>query len=795
MTISAGADVTSCAATTTITPTVSGGSTPFTYKWSSGETTLAVTVGAGTYRISVTDANGCSASDEIVVSSGNLTVSAGADIATCAATTTITPTVSGGIAPFKYIWSSGQTTPSVSVGAGTYRVSVTDANGCSGNDEITVTNSSNLSISAGNDITTCAATTTITPTVSGGTAPFSYKWSSGQTTASITVGAGSYHVTVTDANGCSANDTVMVTTGSSNGLVVTISQKNNTCNGGKDGQIFITATSNNLPISYSIDNGTTWSSNTNFYTLSAGSYAVVVRATGGCTYAQTVKITEPAAITFSTTSNSNCTNGSIKIENAAGGNGAPYKYSIDWGASWQASNTFSNLPVGTYYVRVKDALSCQSVETKTTTVRAPQALTFKATTSNGACGDGQTITISNVIGGVAPYQYSFDGGRHWETNPISLDNTAGIYILKVRDANLCTSNTQYTRVTENPLFITVQQKNNLCYGASNGQIYIIAKGGSTPYSYSINDGVKWRSSSNFSDLSAGKYIVKVKDGAGCIVSKTITILQGDKITFTAMANAVSCKGEKDGTITFSSVSGGSSNSNNYKYSIDYGQNWSSNRNFKNLEAGSYNTRVKDEAGCMSAIQKIEVAKATAITFETTVQNVSCGIHSNGIIFISNVKGGEAPYKYSKTGGNSNTYGNNYQTSNSFLFLQSNTYPIRVKDNKGCESAVKNVVVAKNCNGANALQQTSVQKIPVVIYGIAPNPSDDYIRIELNSLKAHEQEFQFFDAYGRPIFTEKRMLDEGIQRVEFDVTNLPQGVYQIITTGSYAKNVQNRFVKI
>jgi hypothetical protein len=446
-------------------------------------------------------------------------------------------------------------------------------------------------------------------------------------------------------------------------------------------------------------------------------------------------------------------------------------------------------------VRVQDALSCQSVEIKTTTVSAPQALTFKATTSKGACGDGETITISNIIGGVAPYQYSFDGGRTWKNSPISLDNSAGFYILKVRDANLCTSNTQSIQVTQNPLFITVQQKNNFCYGASNGQIYIIAKGGSTPYSYSINDGVKWRSTPNFSDLSAGKYIVKVKDGAGCIVSKTITILQGDKITFTATANPISCKGEEDGKITFSSVSGGSSNSNNYKYSIDYGQNWSNNRNFKNLEAGSYNTRVKDETGCISAIQTVEVAKATPITFETTVQNVSCGIHSNGIIYISNVKGGEAPYKYSKTGGNSNTYGNNYQTSNSFLFLQSNTYPIRVKDSKGCESSVKNVVVAKNCNGHNSLQQTSVQKIPVVIYGIAPNPSDDYIRIELNSLKAHEQEFQFFDAFGRPIFTEKRMLDEGIQRVEFDVTNLPQGVYQIITTGSYAKNVQNRFVKI
>ena len=133
------------------------------------------------------------------------------------------------------------------------------------------------------------------PTVTGGIAPFAYKWSNAATTPSVSVGIGTYQVTVTDANGCSASDEIVVMTGSSN-LKASIRSGNNGCNGGKDGRIFITVLSGTLPYSYSIDNGTTWSANANYYNLFSGEYKVVVREAGGCTYAETVTITEPTRL-------------------------------------------------------------------------------------------------------------------------------------------------------------------------------------------------------------------------------------------------------------------------------------------------------------------------------------------------------------------------------------------------------------------------------------------------------------------------------------------------------------------
>ena len=179
--------------------------------------TPSVSVGIGTYQVTVTDANGCAATDEVIVKSGgNIVVNAGADVTTCSVSTTLTATVTGGVAPFTYKWSNGLLTPSVSVGIGTYQVTVTDANGCASTDEVIVKSGGNIVVNAGADITTCAPTANITPTVTGGTAPFTYKWSDGKTTPSVSVGVGTYRVTVTDANGCSGSDEIVVTTGSSN---------------------------------------------------------------------------------------------------------------------------------------------------------------------------------------------------------------------------------------------------------------------------------------------------------------------------------------------------------------------------------------------------------------------------------------------------------------------------------------------------------------------------------------------------------------------------------------------------
>ncbi|MBL0024887.1 MAG: hypothetical protein IPO98_07625 [Saprospiraceae bacterium] len=184
-------DTTVCNGKTTAI-TASGG---IGYSWNTGVTTASITVGAGAYTVTITDANGCTATaiKNIANLPSPLAIIAG-DTTVCNAKTT-TITAGGGIG---YSWNTGVTTASITVGAGSYTVTITDANGCTATTSKNIANlPSPLAIIAG-DTTVCNAKTT-TITASGG---IGYSWNTGVTTASITVGAGAYTVTITDANGC-----------------------------------------------------------------------------------------------------------------------------------------------------------------------------------------------------------------------------------------------------------------------------------------------------------------------------------------------------------------------------------------------------------------------------------------------------------------------------------------------------------------------------------------------------------------------------------------------------------------
>ncbi|WP_299555829.1 sulfatase-like hydrolase/transferase [Seonamhaeicola sp.] len=212
----AGADVSICEGDTT-TLTASGGDT---YLWSTGATTASIDVTPGsttTYTVTATS-NGCSANDNVIVTVNAIPVAnAGADVTICEGDST-TLTASGGDT---YLWSTGDTTASISVSPGsttTYTVTAI-SDGCSSNDDVVVTVNPTPTADAGSDVTITEGDS-ITLTASGGG---TYLWSTGATTASITVSPGTtttYSVTVTQ-NGCSDVDDVIVTVESS-GCIYTL---------------------------------------------------------------------------------------------------------------------------------------------------------------------------------------------------------------------------------------------------------------------------------------------------------------------------------------------------------------------------------------------------------------------------------------------------------------------------------------------------------------------------------------------------------------------------------------------
>jgi large repetitive protein len=201
--------------------TVTGGTAPYTYLWSNGATTEDLTnVVAGTYNVTITDANGCTTTASGIVTQPAAAL-AGTTTTTAVlcfgdATGGVNLTVTGGTAPYSYLWSNGATTEDLTnVIAGTYNVTITDANGCTTTASGIVTQPA--AALAGTTTTTAVlcfgdATGGVNLTVTGGTAPYSYLWSNGATTEDLTnVIAGTYNVTITDANGCTTTASGIVT--------------------------------------------------------------------------------------------------------------------------------------------------------------------------------------------------------------------------------------------------------------------------------------------------------------------------------------------------------------------------------------------------------------------------------------------------------------------------------------------------------------------------------------------------------------------------------------------------------
>ena len=276
----------------TATTSVSAGSAPFTYSWSSGQTTAgASNLPTGVYTVTVTDNNGCANSVTVAVStSGALTMTTTTTSSGCSvANGTATVNASSGVPPYSFFWNNGQTSQTATgLAAGTYTVTVTDASGCSAITTATVTQPSNINAISAAVADTCSkGVGGAAAMAAGGIAPYTYLWNNGQSTSAATnLAAGNYTCTVTDANGCSVSTVVSVpNSGGANanaGVDISITagdSTNLTASGGVNYSWSTGATSNQINVSPTITT----------------SYVVAVTNANGCTDVDTVivYVTEP----------------------------------------------------------------------------------------------------------------------------------------------------------------------------------------------------------------------------------------------------------------------------------------------------------------------------------------------------------------------------------------------------------------------------------------------------------------------------------------------------------------------
>ncbi|MEM9024163.1 MAG: SprB repeat-containing protein, partial [Bacteroidota bacterium] len=321
---------TSCGGGTdgSITASANGGTPPYTFLWPSGGTNATETgLSPGTYCVTVTDANNCTdtACATVIAPVNNVvaSITASTDVSCNGLSDgSATAAGTGGTMPYTFTWSNGGGTATITnLAAGTYIVTVADANGCSDIDSVTIAEPALLvaSITASTDPSCAANDGTATAAGTGGTAPYNFLWSDGQTTMMATnLAAGTFTVTITDANGCT--DTANVVLNPAAGPTASIiAQTNVSCNGATDGTATADGTGGTPPYNFLWPSGGTSATETG---LAVGTHCVTVTDQQGCSDVTCVTISAPSVLVASIASTTDATcNGSADGNATAAGTG------------------------------------------------------------------------------------------------------------------------------------------------------------------------------------------------------------------------------------------------------------------------------------------------------------------------------------------------------------------------------------------------------------------------------------------------------------------------------------------
>lgn len=557
----------------------SGGTGALSYQWSpsGGTGTTASNLYAGTYTVILTDANSCTVSSSVVIHqpAAALSNQFNTTATTCGLNNgTSTATVNGGTAPYNYLWSNGVTSNApTALTAGTYTLTITDANQCVLTQSTTIAPSTSPSVTNVNiQNLTCSgsANGSISLQVSGGVSPYTYQWNNNvSTTGSATsLNAGNYTVTITDQAGCTTSATYSVTT-PANITIQLLSQQNVLCFGNATGALQIAASGGTGTLNYLWSNG---NAGTTISALTAGSYSVTITDQNNCTAQQTYNVSQPAAALSSviTSGNTSCglSNGTA-LATPAGGT-TPYKYLWSTGSNAAQIN---NLTSGTYTVTVSDFHNCSL--TQSAIVQPSTAVALQNTSqSNVTCNGGNDGTASVIAaGGITPYTYQWTGGQ----NTASVQNlNAGNYVVTITDQAGCTETTSFTITQPNPIVVTLPVPQTIC-SAQNTTIAPQISGGTLPYQYLWNDG-STQDSLLVNPTVNSNYLLTVTDDHGCTASATTSLNIYPQLSIAPFNSYSIC--ENTTVSLTANVSGGN---NIYNY------NWNNGASSSNSFTNTYNT--------------------------------------------------------------------------------------------------------------------------------------------------------------------------------------------------------------
>ncbi len=637
----------------------------------------------------------------------------------CSPNGTASVTASGGTEPYTYFWDNGETTPAIiHLDAGTYSVTVTDADGSFLTGAVTISNVEAMTLMVtGTDETSAGANDGMAEVqASGGLSPYTYFWNTGETTNLIeNLAPGIYSVTVTDASVCTEQQSISINAFDCPDLTLEVGITNISCFGDCNGSINILQIGQGTaPFSFLWSQG---SITPVIQNLCSGDYAVTVIDANGCIVLGNYVISQPEELI----PNAGSTNESLLNQHdgtawAAPSGGTP-PYSYEWSTT-STDSLITGLMPGTYTVTVTDDNSCSSTQSVTIAAGPCGILTDQivGVTCNGSC-DGAIVL--NFPNGESPILYIWNTG---DTTSLISNLCAGDYSVTATDNTGCMVSGNYT-LQEPSALETNGGSSDETMNLNDGTAWVAPTGGTPPYAYHWDNG---STDSLIINLSPGEYVVSVSDANGCVAGESIVVNAYTCLPGMLFGNTpITCYGNCDGSVSLSIIGG----TGPFTYSWSNGD---TTNMINHLCVGTYEITVTDVGqNCVSSssfeLEQPDSLYAVVDEVVNLTDSTSSAINLTAF-------GGTPPYEYQWMGTNGFS-----STQEDLSGIPEGTYSVVVLDANGCQSGIDSIQILDLTVGLS----------PVPEWGLSlfPNPAQD--KVFINGLHFNEYQIQLMTTDGQP----------------------------------------------
>jgi hypothetical protein len=682
----------------TFAPTGFSGQINYTWTPNIGTSLNLTNLSPGTYSCSLQDENNCqynfSTTLNLQSTAPVLNIDSLSNIA-CFGNSSgaIFCSASAGLAPYQIALPAlSLQGPSFSnLPAGNYTVELTDANNCTAQQTVALSQPQVLQLSAQitqSNLCFGDSAASIQLAVAGGVSPFSISWPSLLEDSLLQTGlpSGTYLTNLTDANNCTASVSTTITQPPALVLNV-LAQSNNTCAGSNNGSVSVLASGGTGTYSYF------WpalgQSNQQQSNLAPGTYLVQVQDQNACLQTLNISLTEPPALQAQLVSAQNPTCfGQVNGQITVAGSGGTAPYSFQW-LTFQSNQTqVQALPAGTYACLLTDANACQTQLSHT--LQDPPILQMSLLSSQPAfCGQSNGGLSVSFSGGTSPLQ------AVWSNNQVgsSIANVlAGAYQLLLTDSLGCNLSQSFSVPNVNgPTLNFGSSVIPTCHDAQDGQLSV------TVLDPLALQSISWtpapalgQGTLQIANIGVGSYVCTVVDTNACLASLVLNLSAPAPLNLALQAiTNVSCSGGTNGSIQLLATGG----------TTPYNYAWPSLSGATNLQtglsSGSQLCVVTDNNNCIDSLMTLITEPTPLLAQVQVLQSPTCSYSQNGVLQAIG-QGGTAPYSYMWQG--------NQQTSPTLISIGTAAQTLVVSDAQNCIDTL--VFIANSLSNTNVLIQSS-----------------------------------------------------------------------------------------